>query len=140
MEKNGRDIFNHYVRAARKLNTAAAVKRKPVTDKDINNAYITMAAIGYLIFKMDDLRHTSYYQKILKKKGEVFLDELMKVESKIIDIDIFDSQDKVDKANAEMNDSYIYFENMINVIFNVPEERMDVFNKYMEIGLEMYSS
>lgn len=131
------NILNY---ALHKEQTKPIKKYKEANTQDI---YLVMAAIGYLINKIEyDLKGTAFYYQNLKRKGETFAKELLKEESKIVSVkDMIEKDDTYSEEQAidQMNDSYQYFENWLNCIFEVENKHHKELDSLIEMLVSYYT-
>ena len=101
---------------------------RQISKKDL---YIYLAGCGYMLWKLDEIKDTSLYSKSIKMNVNRLVVELEKQESMICD---FDNQaDNFNEAMQEMQDSYQYFENWFNTIFDVPHQKKASASKCIEL-------
>ena len=115
---------------------------KKIKEANTQDIYLVMAAIGYLINKIEyDLKGTAFYYQNLKRKGENFTNELLKEEAKIVSVKnmIEDNTYSEEVAIDQMNDSYQYFENWLNCIFEVENKHHKELDSLIELLVSYYT-
>jgi hypothetical protein len=119
-----------------KFNNPITKSRSVSQDDKVFEIYKLMAGIGYVLNKISDLRQTSLYTNTLKYKLNLAYNECDNIERKICQHQGTMTYDE----SQQMADSYIVFENLLDCVQKIPENRVEKFNKHLEEVIKIYTT
>jgi hypothetical protein len=119
-----------------KFNNPITKSRSVSQDDKVFEIYKLMAGIGYVLNKISDLRQTSLYTNALKYKLNLAYNECDHIERKICQHQGTMTYDE----SQQMADSYIVFENLLDCVQKIPENRVEKFNKHLEEVIKIYTT
>ena len=103
--------------------------------------YLLMGAMGTAINLIDEIRESKIYGKELKHKINAAYKEMLAHETKIGNAKLIEQGSNLNPVEVwkQQDQCYQYFESWLMMLFEVPSERHEKLNNYIELGFKMYA-